>query len=300
MPAANNVKSLTPEAVKALQANFQTELRPRGDQLGLVKVFSPEWYQKADGLAKQGAEALAGNRLVEARDYFRRARWHLPALPAGAPPHVAHILGDGRLRHTHWVQCVAFSPDGKKLATVSQDGTVKVWDVETGRELIHYAGHTDSVRGVAFSPDGKNIASGGADKEVRIWDSATGKDVQTLPGHTESLTCVAYSPDGVWLATGGVDRKLRLYDVASGALKHELLGHNLLINAVAFSGDSKMVTSVSGDRLVAMWDAAPAAGPPPDQPLQGQPFAVAFHPNAGKQLFVGGADPNAVKLIIGR
>ncbi len=229
LPAANDVKPLTTEAVKALQASFQTE-RASADQLGLVKVFSPEWYQKADSLAKQGSDALAGNRLMEARDYFRRARWHLPALPAGAPPHIARILGDGRLRHTHWVQCVAFSPDGSKLATASQDGTVKVWDVETGRELVHYAGHTDSVRGVAFSPNGKHIASGGADKEVHIWDATTGKDVKTLTGHTESLTSLAYSPDGKWLATGGIDRKLRLYDPASGEMKHELPGHNLLIH----------------------------------------------------------------------
>src|SRR5262249_9537302 len=146
------------DAVRDLQARFRQE-RSAADADGLTKKFSPEWYQRADELARRAEEALSAGRLVEAQDLFRQARWNLPALPANLPEHVVRIFGDGRLRHTHVVQSLAFSPDGRRLATAGQDGTIKVWDMDTGREVTHYAGHADDVRTVAFSPDGKWIAS---------------------------------------------------------------------------------------------------------------------------------------------
>src|SRR5204862_29931 len=139
--------------------------------------------------------------------HFCRARWEIPGPPADFPPHVARIFGDARLRHTHWVLCVAYSPNGKRLASASQDGTVKVWDVETRRELRTYTGHTEMVRAVAFSPDGKLIASAGGDKDIRLWEADTGKDIRPLKGHTEFVTGIAFSPDGTHLASGGADRK---------------------------------------------------------------------------------------------
>src|SRR5207253_375666 len=102
-----------------------------------------------------------GGRLIEARDALRRARLSLPGLPASLPPHVARIFGDGRLRHGGIIHGVAFNKDGTRLATAGADGLVKVWDVNTGKELAFYGGHTDGVRAVAFSPDGKQIASAG-------------------------------------------------------------------------------------------------------------------------------------------
>src|SRR5436309_598609 len=82
----------------------------------------------------------------------------------------------------------AVGPDGTRLVTAGQDGTVRVWDADTGREVGFYAGHAERVSAVAYSPDGKTVASGGADPEIKIWDPATGKDVKSLKGHTEFLT----------------------------------------------------------------------------------------------------------------
>src|SRR5262245_20752575 len=97
-PGKEKPAQLTPDAVKAIQKQYLTE-RAAAEKDGLTKKFSPEWYERAASLAKQGAAALKANRLIEARDSFRRARWSLPSLPASLPPHVARILGDGRLRH---------------------------------------------------------------------------------------------------------------------------------------------------------------------------------------------------------
>ncbi len=284
-------KGLTAENVRELQAKYQAE-RAEADKQGLTKQFSPEWYQRAAALAKQGEAALAAGRLVEASETFRRARWHLPAMPPHLPPHVARIFGDPRLRHTGPVVAVAFSPDGTRLASASQDGTIKVWDVTNGREVCQYIGHIDkandrpfNVKTLAFSPDGKTVASAGHDPEIKIWDAATGKDVKSLRGHKEFLSTIAFSPDGKLLAAAGGDREVRLYDVATGALKRDpLVGHNLVINALAFSPDGKSVVSVSSDRAVRGWDATSGAVRFIQQwsrdGRSGNLFCVAFSPTA--------------------
>jgi WD40 repeat protein len=123
--------------------------------------------------------------------------------------------------HTESVQSVAFSPDGKTLASASGDRSIKLWDVATGKEQATLKGHTGSVRSVAFSSDSKTLASASYDKTVKLWDVATGKERATLKGHTGMVYSVAFSPDGRMLASAGGSTfgepgELKVWDVATG------------------------------------------------------------------------------------
>jgi hypothetical protein len=112
--------------------------------------------------------------------------------------------------HTGLVSSVAFSPDGRRLASAGQ--AVKVWDTATGQETLILKGHTGPVTSVAFSPDGRRLASAGSDQTVKVWDAGTGQETLTLKGHTGLVTSVAFSPDGRRLASGSEDRTVKVWD----------------------------------------------------------------------------------------
>ena len=82
------------------------------------------------------------------------------------------------------------------------DKTVRLWDCQTGKELLSFLGHSNYVTSVAFSPDGKWALSGSYDKTVRLWDCQTGKELRSFLGHSEHVTSVAFSPDGKWALSG--------------------------------------------------------------------------------------------------
>jgi WD40 repeat protein/predicted Ser/Thr protein kinase len=114
--------------------------------------------------------------------------------------------------HAREVSSVAFSPDGRLLVTAGLDGSVRVWEAATGREVRTLAGHTGEAYGAAFSPDGTRVASGGRDRLVRLWDAATGEELIRLPGHGSYVYAVALGPDGRTLASGSGDFTVRLWD----------------------------------------------------------------------------------------
>jgi hypothetical protein len=160
------------------------------------------------------------------------------------------------LRHAGWVISVAFSPDGKRLATGSEDHTVKLWDAATGQELLSLKGHADVVSSLAFSPDGKRLASGSWDKTVKLWDVTTGQELATLRGHSGMVTSVIFSPDGKRIVSGSHDTTVKLWDVTIGQVVTTLKGHSSAVWSVAFSPNGKILASGSVDKTVRLWRAA--------------------------------------------
>ncbi|UCH96129.1 MAG: hypothetical protein JSV88_04545, partial [Candidatus Aminicenantes bacterium] len=194
------------------------------------------------------------------------------------------------------VNSVAFSPDGKILASgygniilSSGENTIRLWDVNSGKEIQRLEGHTRAVNSVAFSPDGKTLASGSYDETVRLWAVSSGKEIQRLEGHTHSVTSVAFSPDGKTLASGSYDGTVRLWAVSSGKEIRRLEGHTIRVISVAFSPDGKTLASGSYDKTVRLW--AVSSGKE-IQRLEGHMMvvtSVAFSPD-GKTLASGSWD----------
>ena len=141
--------------------------------------------------------------------------------------------------------CVAFPSYGTLLASVLEDGTIKLWDVATNANIATLKGHEGVVWSVAFSPDGKMLASAGGDGTVRLWDVATNTNIATLEGHEGLVTAVAFSPDGTLLASAGRDATVRLWDVATNTNIATLEGHTDGVVSVAFSPDGTMLASGS-------------------------------------------------------
>src|SRR5439155_735461 len=109
------------------------------------------------------------------------------------------------------------SPDGTRLASASDDQTVRLWDLAAGSEIRAFQGHTDAVWSVAFSPDGARLASASAALTLRIWHLASGAEIRAFKGHTDSVWSVAFSPDGAHLASASADNTIRIWDIATGA-----------------------------------------------------------------------------------
>jgi WD40 repeat protein len=156
---------------------------------------------------------------------------------------------------------IAFSPDGKSVASASKDKTtVKLWDLATGQERTTLRGHGDAIKSVTFSPDGKTLATGSSDKTVKLWDVVTGKELTSLQGHTGTIDHVVFSPNGKTLASGGGegDCRVKLWEVATGKERAtiQLDPKFGLVDCLAFSPDGKNLACGCGPWDVKLIDVA--------------------------------------------
>jgi WD40 repeat protein len=184
---------------------------------------------------------------------------------------------------------VGFSPDGARLVSGGDDGTLRLWDAASGALLATLTGHEGAVYSVGFSPDGKRLVSGSDDRTLRIWDAASGALLATLTGHQGAVLSVGFSPDGARLVSGSGDYTLRLWDAASGAPLATLRGHQGAFHSVSFSPHGTLLVSGSHDRTLRLWDAASGALL---ATLTGHEFwvsSVGFSPD-GARLVSGSSD----------
>jgi len=243
----------TADEVRVQQAKFRAE-RDELVKTGAARRFLPILLAKAEEFGKRGDASLAAGRLGQAADLFRQARWQLPYQSSQVPDHVSRVLGSMRLRHSQEVNDVAFSPDGKRLATASKDRLVKIWDMDNGHELLTYTGHADQIRTLAFNPDGTILASEGGDGDIKLWNPASGKDIRTIKGKGNYVSSLVFSRDGKYVVAASEDKAVRVYEVQTGTMKREITDFGLIVLKLAFSPDGTILAAGVGNGQIRLWE----------------------------------------------
>ncbi|MCS7073903.1 MAG: caspase family protein [Bacteroidia bacterium] len=195
--------------------------------------------------------------------------------------------------HKAAVNAVAFSPNGKLLATASSDRKIIVWNALTGEKIRELTGHTASVNSIDFSPDGKYLASGSSDKTVRYWSVETGNLLKTNQKHTAVVEDVCFSPDGKSVASCGWDSTTTIWEPEAG-WEESFYGSENTVYSVAFSPDGKLLASAGADMVVRVWQKNSGNLVSTMKGHFSTIRCLAFHPN-GKILATGTLD-NHIKL----
>ncbi|MBP0009414.1 caspase family protein [Roseofilum sp. Belize Diploria] len=196
--------------------------------------------------------------------------------------------------HQGRVNAVAYSPDGQTLASVSRDGTVKLWHVEDGTLLHTLEAHQSSVLAVAYSPDVQTLASASRDRTVKLWHVEDGTLLHTLEAHQGSVNAVAYSPDGKTLASASGDNTIKFWQVEDGALLYTLAAHQDWVRAVAYSPNGQTLASASGDNTIKFWQVDNGTLLHSLEAHHGWVNALAYSPDG--QTLASASDDNSIKL----
>lgn len=284
----------------AADAKLQKNVAVEQEELAMRNAAQAERNRKAAELATKKAieEAHRANRAERvAKESLREAEMAMAkaeqnakiARQQTAQAQTARVTGTAILS-------VAWSPDGRRLATGSQDTTATVWDATSGRALLNMYGQSASVSSVAWSPDGTLLAVGSGDHTARIWDAQTGRELRVLRGHTDAVYSVAWSPDGTRLATGSGDNTAKVWHSETGKELMTLLrGHIGAVYTVAWSPAGNRLATAGLDGTAVVWDVAEGArvltfsgrGTSPNSF-----YGVAWSPD-GMRLATGSADNTA-------
>ena len=217
---------------------------------------------------------------------------HTTAAYAQAPTLRARLQYTFR-PHAGILRQLAFSPDGRLLATSSVDHTVKLWRLGDGH-LTRTLVHPEGVTSVAFSADGQWLASGSYDGSVSLWRLRDGTLARRLAAHTGTVWSVAFSPDGAHLASSGEDKVVRIWRTDDGAPERTLAGHSLNVWSVAFSPDGRLLASGSFDHTVKLWRAD--SGTVLRTLTEPTEAVVHIDISPDGELLAGGGDDSAIRL----
>jgi WD40 repeat protein len=254
---AHDAEADVARAAERCQASGDEALRGRFDDLARALGRESHWLRAAP----EATAALVWNRL-------RRSGWSADEvdqqlqLPAGAsflrlrylatkesPELVRDLIG-----HSGAVLACAITPDGRRLVSGSWDSTLKIWDLESGREIATLQGHTAWVNACAITPDGQRLVSGAVDGTLTVWDLETKRAVATLQGHAAPVNTCAVTPDGRCLVSGAEDHTLKIWDLNTERPAATLQGHAASVNACAVTPDGRYLVSGSWDSTLKVWD----------------------------------------------
>ncbi len=200
--------------------------------------------------------------------------------------------------HTGSIRSVTFSPHGERLASGSEDNTIRLWEVESGRCVQVLEGHTAGVFSVTFSPNGGRLASAGGawgdDNTIRLWEVESGRCEQVLEGHTGGVTSVTFSPNGDFLASGSRDYMIRLWDAANGRCVQVLEGHTEGVESVTFSPNGELLASGSYDETIRLWEVESGHCEQLFKWHAGEINSVTFSPNG--ELLASGNSDHTIRL----
>jgi WD40 repeat protein len=156
--------------------------------------------------------------------------------------------------HTGRINAVAVTSDGRFAVSVSDDETLKVWNIEKGETVRTLEGHTGSVNEVAVMPDGRFAVSASHDRTLKVWNIEKGETVRTLEGHTDHVIAVAVTPDGRFVVSASYDGTQKVWDIEKGEMVRTLEGYTNLVSAVAVMPDGRFAVSASCDWTLKVWD----------------------------------------------
>jgi WD40 repeat protein len=191
--------------------------------------------------------------------------------------------------HTAWVQSLAFSPDGRLVASGSHDHTVRVWDVETGQCIKTLRQHNSGIHAIAFSADGATLVSGSDDRTIRVWTVGSWECVHCLQGHTDRVVFVAFTPDGQVLVSGSYDQTIKVWDTSTGQCLRVLETNIRWALSVSLSPNGQTLATAGDDAVVKLWHLATGDYVGTLTNSTSPVWAVAFSPD-GQQLATGSED----------
>lgn len=251
----------------------------RAFAIGLVGVAAlggaGGWYYLSQRLVKPGQPTVGPHSPI-------------PATPITVN-HKQALIFTGHLAS---VNAVAWSPDGKLIASGSDDTFIQIFDARTGQRKIIYSGHTEEVAALGWSPDGKSLASGGEDKTVQVWNASNGAKSLTFTRHTDRINGLSWSSDSRSIASASEDKSVQVWSASDGTPGFTFLGHTAGVLCVSWQPDDSSVASGSWDGTLRDWATV----------QHGQHF------NAGDQIFSYGGhgksevyavawDPNSAFLV---